>query len=46
MSSTSNDTGTSTGIDEKQTPRPVHVTRADEVKTADGQTAGMIRQVS
>jgi hypothetical protein len=30
---------------DEQHPRPVHVTRADEVKTAHGQTQGMIRQV-
>ncbi|OAP55587.1 hypothetical protein AYL99_10560 [Fonsecaea erecta] len=29
---------------EKQNPRPVQKTRADQVKTAHGQTEGMIRQ--
>ncbi|KIW86937.1 uncharacterized protein Z519_12402 [Cladophialophora bantiana CBS 173.52] len=30
---------------EQHNPRPVQVTRADQVKTGHGQTDGMIRQV-
>jgi len=39
-------TSTSSQADkDRKNPRPIHFTRADEVKTGHGQTEGMIRQV-
>lgn len=33
------------GTSTKENPRPVQLTRAGELKTAHGQTDGMVRQV-